>query len=71
MNSQNIIKYEEYSIEIGRTPVDIMTGEQYWTFTLKQPGQPPFLVQKQYGGYEVALAEAKKLIDNQNMIDRL
>ncbi|WP_138505710.1 hypothetical protein [Nostoc sp. PA-18-2419] len=61
MNSQNIVEYEEYSIQIGRTLVDKMTGEQYWTVSIGQPGQPQLPVQKQYGGYEVALAEARSL----------
>ncbi len=71
MSSQNIIEYEGYSIQIGRTPVDKMTGEQYWTFSIGQLGQPLLPMQKQYGGYEVALAEAKKLIDSRNMIPKL
>ncbi|AFY31011.1 hypothetical protein [Calothrix sp. PCC 7507] len=67
VNSYDIIEYNGYSIQIERTPVEKMTGEQYWTFSIGQTGQPLLPVGKIYGGYEVVLAEAKKLIDSRNM----
>ncbi|WP_414573329.1 hypothetical protein [Nostoc sp. CCY 9925] len=63
-DNYNTIEYDGYSIQIERTPVEQMTGERYWTFSFGQTGQPLLPVGKTYGGYEVALAEAKKLINS-------
>jgi hypothetical protein len=64
-DNYNIIEYDGYSIQIERTPVDRMTGEKYWTFSWGRTEQPLLPVGKTYGGYEEALAEAKKLIDSE------
>ncbi|QMS91230.1 hypothetical protein HUN01_27905 [Nostoc edaphicum CCNP1411] len=64
-NRYEITEYKGYSIQIKQTPEDKMTGEKYWTFSFGKNGQLLLPVGKTYGGYEVALAEAKKLIDRQ------
>ncbi|MEA5507754.1 hypothetical protein VB735_32630 [Halotia wernerae UHCC 0503] len=74
-------EYNGFCIQIEQNPVeDPMTRERYWIFKVCPIGKnlglvgqqvPSFMWnRKQYGGYEVALAEAKIYIDgiNKNVV---
>ncbi|MEH2002088.1 MAG: hypothetical protein V7L00_25705 [Nostoc sp.] len=66
MSANQCEKYNGFNIQIEQNPVDQITGETYWKFQAWRIGEEPTnLISngKQYGGYEVALNEAKKAID--------
>jgi len=69
-------EYNGFCIQLEQTPAEIMTGDRYWKFNVWRIGKHLGQVEeqarsstsngKQYGGYEVALAEAKNFIDETN-----
>jgi hypothetical protein len=64
-------EYKGYYIQIRQGEPELMTGERYWQYSATPLAQNDRTFQwngKQFGGYEVALDEAKKFVDgiNQN-----
>ena len=66
MSGKQPVEYNGFHIQIEQKPVEKMTGDAYWKFNAWKIGKEPTNLisnDKQYGGYEVALNEAKKAID--------
>jgi len=59
------VEYKGFCIEVTDKPPE-MDAAIYCGFKARKIGQPQISIDngKQYGGYEVALAEAKICIDN-------
>ncbi|MBD2535559.1 hypothetical protein H6G97_41715 [Nostoc flagelliforme FACHB-838] len=67
MSGRQPVEYNGFHIQLEQKPREKMTSDAYWKFKAWRIGEEPTNLisndDKQYGGYEVALNEAKKAID--------